>query len=59
MDIRSTNPNGVSVFLINEEYADLMSILKQALVDEDCGPRHELLSSMYHHLGTTYGYGDV
>lgn len=58
MDIRSDNPNGVSIFLINEEYATLMGILKQALIDENFGPRHEQLSAMYHDLGMHYGYAE-
>lgn len=57
-DIRSDNPNGVSIFLINEEYVTLMGILKRALIDEDGGPRHETLSVMYHDLGMRYGYGE-
>lgn len=58
IDIRSENPNGVKMFLLNEEYVTLMGILKRALIDEDGGRRHETLSIMYHDLGSRYGYGE-
>ena len=44
--------------LVDEEYATIMRVLKDALIAEDGGPDHEELSSLYHSLGTTHGYGE-
>lgn len=44
--------------LMDDEYAVIMSALKECLERKNSQARHEELSWMYHSLGGKYGYGE-
>jgi hypothetical protein len=46
---------GKSIFMLDEEYFLMMSVLHDALAATPLG-QHEDLSVLYHTLGSQYGY---
>jgi len=47
-----------NLLLIDDEYRTVMAALKRTIIDEDGGPDHDALSSLYHTLGMQHGYGE-
>lgn len=48
----------ITVALLDTEYAVIMHALKQALIADDFGAKHDELSVLYHTLGLAHGYGE-
>lgn len=44
--------------LTDTEYVTVIRTLKEALIAENFGQRHEELSLLYHTLGGRHGYGE-